>query len=90
MCRYSSGTAIEGGIMMNNLESPTEENIEFMIETIKAKLKMASAAAMQASSFKVEQYEDIKDLYDVVASKEKFSISEVEALVSELGKLRGK
>lgn len=76
--------------MMNNLESPTEENIEFMIETIKAKLKMASAAAMQASSFKVEQYEDIKDLYDVVASKEKFSISEVEALVSELGKLRGK
>ncbi|MGO4540765.1 DUF1128 domain-containing protein [Paenibacillus sp. 2TAB19] len=75
---------------MNNLESPTEENIEFMIETIKAKLKMASAAAMQASSFKVEQYEDIKDLYDVVASKEKFSISEVEALVSELGKLRGK
>ncbi|MGO4375978.1 DUF1128 family protein, partial [Paenibacillus sp. MCAF20] len=48
---------------MNNLESPTEENIEFMIETIKAKLKMASAAAMQASSFKVEQYEDIKDLY---------------------------
>ncbi|MGO4375096.1 DUF1128 family protein, partial [Paenibacillus sp. MCAF20] len=30
------------------------------------------------------------DLYDVVASKEKFSISEVEALVSELGKLRGK
>ncbi len=76
--------------MMNNLESPTQENIEFMIETIKAKLKMASAAAMQASSFKVEQYEDIKDLYDVVASKEKFSISEVEALVSELGKLRGK
>ncbi|WP_337100988.1 DUF1128 domain-containing protein [Paenibacillus sp. YIM B09110] len=75
---------------MNNLESPTQENIEFMIETIKAKLKMASAAAMQASSFKVEQYEDIKDLYDVVASKEKFSISEVEALVSELGKLRGK
>lgn len=75
---------------MTNLESQTQENIEFMIETIKAKLKMASAAAMQASSFKVEQYEDIKDLYDVVASKDKFSISEVEALVSELGKLRGK
>ncbi|MDQ0063506.1 DUF1128 domain-containing protein [Paenibacillus harenae] len=75
---------------MTNLESHTQENIEFMIETIKAKLKMASAAAMQASSFKVEHYEDIKDLYEVVASKDKFSISEVEALVSELGKLRGK
>lgn len=75
---------------MTNLDTHSQQNIEFMIEAIKAKLKMASAAAMQASHFSVEQYEDIKDLYDVVASKDKFSISEVEALVSELGKLRGK
>lgn len=75
---------------MDNLDQHSEQNIEFMIESIKVKLKMASAAAMQASHFSVEQYEDIKELYEVVASKEKFSISEVEALVSELGRLRGK
>ncbi|MGO4111068.1 DUF1128 domain-containing protein [Paenibacillus sp. YAF4_2] len=75
---------------MVNLEEPTQQNVEFMIETIKTKLRMATAAAMQASHFNVDQYEDIRDLYEVVASKEKFSISEVEALVSELGKLRGK
>lgn len=74
---------------MVNLDQPTEQNIEYMIETIKTKLKMASAAAMQASHFKLSYYEDIKDLYDVVVSKNNFSISEVEALVSELGKLRG-
>ncbi len=73
---------------MNNLQLQTQENVEFMIEVIKTKLKMASAAAMQASNFDLSKYEDIKDLYEVVASKEKFSISEVEALVSELGKLR--
>ncbi|KRE32584.1 DUF1128 family protein [Paenibacillus sp. Soil522] len=73
---------------MNNLQLQTQENVEFMIEVIKTKLKMASAAAMQASNFDLRKYEDIKDLYEVVASKEKFSISEVEALVSELGKLR--
>ncbi|MEK3882340.1 DUF1128 domain-containing protein [Paenibacillus sp. PL2-23] len=73
-----------------NLEHANQENVEFMIETIKTKLRMASGAAMQASHFSVEQYEDIKDLYDVVESKNKFSISEVEALVSELGKLRKK
>lgn len=73
---------------MNNLQLQTQENVEFMIEVIKTKLKMASAAAMQASNFDLNKYEDIKDLYEVVASKEKFSISEVEALVSELGKLR--
>lgn len=75
---------------MSNLQAQTQENVEFMIEVIKTKLKMASAAAMQASHFNIDQYEDIKDLYDVVASKDKFSISEVEALVSELGKLRSK
>ncbi len=73
-----------------SLQEQTQENVEFMIETIKTKLRMASGAAMQASNFSTEQYEDIKDLYDVVASKDKFSISEVEALVSELGKLRKK
>ncbi|MCA0756678.1 DUF1128 domain-containing protein [Paenibacillus sp. N4] len=73
---------------MNNLELQTQENVEYMIEAIKSKLKMATAAAMQASNFDLGKYEDIRDLYEVVASKDKFSISEVEALVSELGKLR--
>lgn len=71
-----------------NLEQHTEDNIVYMIEAVKAKLKMASAAAMQASNFKIEQYEDIRDIYEVVQSKNNFSISEMEALVSELGKLR--
>ncbi|REK71461.1 DUF1128 domain-containing protein [Paenibacillus paeoniae] len=75
---------------MSNLDQPTQENVEIMIEAIKTKLRMASGAAMQASNFNVEQYEDIKDLYDVVDGKDRFSISEVEALVSELGKLRKK
>lgn len=74
---------------MSDLQQASMENMVFMIETIKSKLKMASAAAMQASSFNLENYEDIKDIYEVIAAKENFSISEVEALVSELGKLRG-
>ena len=71
-----------------DLTHPTQENVEYMIEVIKTKLKMATAAAMQASSFTVDRYEDIQELYDIVVSKQNFSISEIEALVSELGKLR--
>ncbi|OXM13151.1 DUF1128 domain-containing protein [Paenibacillus herberti] len=73
---------------MPDLNQPTQQNVEFMIEEIKVKLRMATAAAMQGSSFGTDNYEDIRDLYEVVASKPSFSISEVEALVSELGKLR--
>jgi uncharacterized protein YfkK (UPF0435 family) len=71
-----------------NLNEPTQQNVEYMIEAIKTKLRMATGAAMQASSFSVGRYEDIKDIYDMISSKDRFSISEVEALVSELGKLR--
>jgi len=72
-----------------DLNQPTQENVEYMIETIKSKLRMATGSAMQASGFSVDKYEDLKDIYDMINSKERFSISEVEALVSELGKLRG-
>ena len=40
---------------------------------------------MQASAFSVNQYDDIYDLYDMVMNKQNLSISEVEAVVSELG-----
>jgi uncharacterized protein YfkK (UPF0435 family) len=71
-----------------NLNEPTQQNVEYMIEAIKTKLRMATGAAMLASSFSIGRYEDIKDIYDMISSKDRFSISEVEALVSELGKLR--
>ncbi|MCM3341397.1 DUF1128 domain-containing protein [Paenibacillus sp. MER TA 81-3] len=71
-----------------SVQDRTQASVEQMIDTIKDRLKMATAAAMQSSAFSVEQYDDIKDLYDIVISKPSFSISEVEALVSELGRLR--
>ncbi|MCE5171928.1 DUF1128 domain-containing protein [Paenibacillus profundus] len=71
-----------------SVQDRTQASVEQMIDTIKDRLKMATAAAMQSSAFSVEQYDDIKDIYDIVISKPSFSISEVEALVSELGRLR--
>lgn len=73
-----------------DLSNPSQKNIEYMIEGIKSKLKMASAAAMQASAFSVESYEDIQDIYEVAMGSDRLSISQVEALVSELGRLRKK
>lgn len=71
-----------------NLTNPSIENMAYMIEEIKTKLRMASGAAMQAAHYNLDRYEDIKDIYEMVVSKEKFSISEIEAIASELGKLR--
>ncbi|WP_248931175.1 DUF1128 domain-containing protein [Paenibacillus hamazuiensis] len=71
-----------------DLSQKTAENAEFMIEAIKKKLRMASGAAFKASHFNTDLYEDLKDIYEMVASKNNFSISEIEAITTELGRLR--
>lgn len=74
--------------MALDLSVPSEQNLEHMIEEIKKKLKMAAVSAIKPGHFDMKQYEDIYEIYDVIMSKSAFSISEMEALVSELGKLR--
>ncbi|AQR79114.1 DUF1128 domain-containing protein [Paenibacillus larvae] len=71
-----------------DLNQWSEENVQFMFEEIKKKLRMATGGSIKASSISEEQYEDLRDLYDMVMSKPHFSISEIDAITSELGKLR--
>ncbi|WP_019536783.1 DUF1128 domain-containing protein [Paenibacillus ginsengihumi] len=71
-----------------DLTRNTLENTEFMIEEIKKKLRMASGAALKASALTDGQYEDLHDIYVMVAGKQQFSISEIEAITTELGRLR--
>ncbi|MNN35663.1 hypothetical protein D3C81_1495180 [compost metagenome] len=71
-----------------DLSQKSQDNVEYMIEAIKTKLRMATGAAMNASAFHIDRYDDILDVYEVVMSKERLSISEVEAIAKELGQLR--
>ena len=74
--------------MTNDLHTPSEANMAFIIEEIKKKLKMAAVSAIKPGHFDMKQYEDILEVYEVIQGKSTFSISEMEALVTELGKLR--
>jgi uncharacterized protein YfkK (UPF0435 family) len=71
-----------------DLSQKSDESVQFMVEEIKKKLKMATGAAIKPTHFSVEQYEDIKDIYDMLMNKSNISISEMEAIVSELGRMR--
>jgi len=71
-----------------NLSENTLTNAEFMMEEIKKKLRMATGAALKATKLNDEQYLDLKDIYEMVAGKSQFSISEIEAITTELGRLR--
>ncbi len=71
-----------------NLTDKTVENVEFMIEQIKEKLKVLNLGAIKPSHFDENMYAELKDIYDLVMKKDSFSPNEMQALVEELGNLR--
>ncbi|MCM3115864.1 DUF1128 domain-containing protein [Neobacillus sp. MER 74] len=73
-----------------NLSEKSIENVEFMIEQIKEKLKVLNLGAIKPSHFDEEMYEELKEIYDMVQRKNSFSPNEMQALVEELGSLRKK
>lgn len=72
---------------MPDLQIPSEANIAHMVTFIQTKLKMATAGAMKPDHFPLENYEELLEIYEVVKGMSAFSISEMEAIVSELGRL---
>ena len=77
----------KAGIKMN-LTQPSQENVEYMIEQIKEKLRMVNVDAMRAESFDESAYEDLHYLYTMVMKRDSFSPSEMQAIASEIGSLR--
>lgn len=71
-----------------NLAEQSVENVEFMIEKIKEKLKVLNLGAIKPSHFDENMYEELKDIYELVMKKNSFSPNEMQAIVEELGSLR--
>jgi len=76
------------GVLTLDLSNPTPENIDYMVNQIKEKLRMVNVDAVKSEHFNHEQYEDLRDIYDMVMKRETFSPSEMQAIASELGSLR--
>lgn len=73
---------------MIDINVKSDEAVQYMLEEIKNRLKMATMAAIKPDHFNAEHYEDIRDLYDMIISKSNYSILEMEAIVDELGRMK--
>ena len=71
-----------------DLSNPTKENVVYIIEQLKEKLRMVNVDAMNAESFSEDNYEDLVYLYEMVMKRESFSPNEMQAIVAELGSFR--
>ncbi|MBN6888187.1 uncharacterized protein YfkK (UPF0435 family) [Cytobacillus horneckiae] len=71
-----------------NLSQKSNENVEYMVEKIKEKLKVLNFGAIKPTHFDEEMYEELRDIYDLVMKKNSFSPNEMQAIAEELGNLR--
>mgnify|MGYP003447837998 FL=1 len=81
-------SSAEGMNEVADLSVKYTENIKIMINGIQEKLQMINSSAMRADSFNDSSYEDLLEIYEMVMSKDRFSPSEMQAIVEEIGKLR--
>ncbi|WOV83570.1 DUF1128 domain-containing protein [Sporosarcina jeotgali] len=72
-----------------DLTQPTPENVSYMITEIKEKLRMVNVDAMKAENFSTSKYEDLHYIYKMVMKRETITPNEMQAIVAELGSLRG-
>ncbi|MCF6137076.1 DUF1128 domain-containing protein [Alkalihalobacillus berkeleyi] len=71
-----------------NLSVKSHENMAYMLDQIKKQLQVVNTGVMRSDDFNLEQYEDLKDLYDFVMKKSHFSVNETEGIIEELSELR--
>lgn len=71
-----------------DLSTASKENMIFMIEQIKEKLRMVNVDAMKADSFNLDKYDDLLFIHKMVMKRNHISTNEVEAIAAELGELR--
>lgn len=72
-----------------NLETPNKENLTYLIESIKSQLKVANASIIDAKDFRLEDYEEIKELFQLIdRRKGQLTMMEIDELLAELGRLR--
>ncbi|WP_203334724.1 DUF1128 domain-containing protein [Planococcus beigongshangi] len=71
-----------------DLSKQSPENVNYMIEEIKTKLRMVNVDAMKPEHFNASQYEDLRDLYEMVKKRDNITPNEMQAIAQELGSLR--
>ena len=76
--------------MTINLQHASEENLSFILNKLADMLGVANQIIFDEKYYSLDQYDELKFLYDHVHHSGKLSSSEVEAIIDELSVIRQK
>lgn len=72
-----------------DLKTASEANLTFIVNEIKANLKIVNAALISPEHFLLEDYEDLLEIYQLVQRKQgQLTMMEIEGILEELRTLR--
>ncbi|ALX47437.1 DUF1128 domain-containing protein [Lentibacillus amyloliquefaciens] len=71
-----------------NLETPSKENLKFMLDGLAEQLEVVNREVMDADDYDLDKYEDIKFMYEMITQKGQLTPSETQAFIAELRSVR--
>lgn len=79
---------MKGSVVTIDLQVASEENLSFILDGLAEKLDVANRLMFDEKFYRLDQYSDLKFLYDHLMQQESLSPSEVQAFVDELRSIR--
>ena len=71
-----------------NLETPSKENVAYIVDEIKSRLKLVNTAIIDPEDFELDKYDELLALYRMIQKKGTLTPMELEGILAELGGLR--
>ncbi|ECB9787648.1 DUF1128 domain-containing protein [Listeria monocytogenes] len=71
-----------------NLETPSQENLNFMLTEITTKLKMVNVGVFENLELDSVDYNALIDIYQLIKRKSNFSPREMQLFAEELRQIR--
>ncbi|QQK80559.1 DUF1128 domain-containing protein [Salicibibacter cibi] len=71
-----------------NLNEATEENLTYIFDKLQEHLNVVNAAVLDPKGYDLRYYDDIKEIYEHVDGSSNLSVKEMDALISELGRIK--
>ncbi|HDU6553873.1 TPA: DUF1128 domain-containing protein [Listeria monocytogenes] len=71
-----------------NLETPSQENLNFMLTEITTKLKMVNVGVFENLELDSVDYNALIDIYQLIKRKSNFSPREMQSFAEELRRIR--